>query len=242
MSPPPRTVSPSQSHRSPGTGGGRSPELLFPPGRAEGCPSACPTASFHAHKHPGSSRSCFLFHSFRQAARISRSELWVGPAPSPREAGRPGTGCSSVPIPGGQRPPVHGRRARLELPRGMSMAPAPSRAGWGSEPGRPPSPPRPRGPLGRAERVSGLPREGAAELKIAAKRGGREGSSEAAAPSPGTSAGPRRLLLGHLPGSPENARSDTQAPARWAPYPSHFYLQASKFLGARGARMGPDRS
>lgn len=123
----------------------------------------------------------------------------------------------------------------------MSLAPAPSRAGWGSGPGRVPSPTSLRGPLGRAERVSGLPREGAAELKIAAKQGGQEGSSEDAAPSPSTSAGPRRLLLGSLPRQPrESARSGTQTPARWAPYPPHFYFRLPSFLERREA--GWDRT
>ncbi|XP_029079051.1 collagen alpha-1(I) chain-like [Monodon monoceros] len=137
---------------------------------------------------------------------------------------------------GGRRPSAAAALAwsRAELPRGMSLAPAPSRAGWDSGPGRVPSPTSLRGPLGRAERVSGLPREGAAELKIAAKQGGQEGSSEDAVPSPSTSAGPRRLLLGSLPKQPrESARSGTQTPARWTHAP---YEQRPRGRGGEGKR------
>ncbi|XP_070333604.1 collagen alpha-1(I) chain-like [Odocoileus virginianus] len=62
-------------------------------------------------------------------------------------------------------------------------------------------PPGPRGPLGRAQRASGLLREGTAELKIAAKLGSREGLSEDAALCPGTTAGRPRNSASGRPGA-----------------------------------------
>ncbi|XP_043736472.1 collagen alpha-1(I) chain-like [Cervus elaphus] len=149
-----------------------------------------------------------------------------------RRGRAPGTPRSPFPAGRGRRP----SSAAAQLPRGTSLAPAPSRAGWGSGPGRPPSPASPRGPLGRAQRALGLLREGTAELKIAAKLGGREGLSEDAALSPGTAAGHK-----HTP-PPSSGRAGGVGGEREAGVSFHIRRWNTVYLGSEEAAMASPRA
>lgn len=229
----PRVPLAALTHR-PGPSGGDHAEVRVPH-TGQRATLACP----HAHKRP--LRSRLLFHWVRQAARIRRSELWVvlSPLCAKHRGQAPGIPWSPVPAGRGRQPSAAPVLAwnLAELPRGMSTAPAPSRKVGGSRPGQAPWSARPPG-------------QGRACLGPASGGGGRAGSRRAmrrpaglargCGSEPGPSAGLRRLLLGHFPGSPERAPAWHQTVARWIPYPSHFYLRLPSFLEHRDP--GKDRT
>lgn len=211
-------------------------EVLFLPDGQRGYPSTVRPPT-HTHERPD--RSILIFaSSLGQAARISGSELWVIPPPSSARSSEAGRRAPRSPFPAGR-----GRRsssaAAQRLPRGTSLAPPHSGQVGALGPANRPLPASPTA-LGRAQRASGLLREGTAGLKIAAKLGGREGLSEDAAPSPWTAAGCGGSRWVTSQAAPE-APVPAPRPARWAPYPPTLF-SAFKFLGVQGARMDPDES